>query len=58
MAERSLEDRYRDAQYRAMAAAYAATHKNDAQREPEPETEAQRIARYMGVPVRTPKQNH
>ena len=46
-----LNERYQDAQYRAMAEAYAAAHKHDAEKEPEPETDLQQVARWMQAPA-------
>ena len=49
MSDRSMEDRYETAHYKAMVEAYRQRHKHDAEKEPEPETDMQRMARYMGV---------
>lgn len=49
MSDRSMEDRYQDAHYKAMVEAYRQRHKHDAEKEPEPETYFQRVARYAGV---------
>lgn len=49
MSDRTFEDRVKDSQYRAMVEAYRQRHKDDASKEPEQETDLQRMARYMGV---------
>ena len=49
MSDRTFEDRVKDSQYKAMVEAYRQRHKSDAEKEPEPETDVQRMARYMGV---------
>lgn len=51
MSDRSFEDRVKDAQYKAMVEGYRQRHKHDAQKEPEEETELQRMARYVGAPA-------
>lgn len=49
MSDRMFEDRVKDSHYKAMVEAYRQRHKRDAEKEPEPETDVQRMARYMGV---------
>ena len=51
MSDRSMEDRYQDAHYKAMVEAYRQRHKHDAEKEPEKETELQRMARITGAPA-------
>lgn len=49
MSDRTFEDRIKNAEFRAMVEAYRQRHKDDASKEPAPETDLQRMARYMGV---------
>lgn len=62
MSDKSMEERYQNAHYKAMVEAYRQKHKHDAEKEPEEETEFQRLARISGAPaphtMPVPKLNH
>lgn len=51
MSDRTMEQRYQDAEYKAMVWAYQYSHRNDAEKEPEPETDLQKFARAAGAPA-------
>ena len=59
MSDKDLKERYDDARYRSMAAAYAARHKHDAEKEPAEPTELELMAMAMGAPAPgTVRQRH